>query len=58
MSSQCFISRLRAHDSRSDLVMVDKCVLRKALEGSTVMSRIVGSEDRLLPKKALLLSGT
>lgn len=35
---------------RSDVVKADRWVLRKALEGIPVMSRIVISEDRFSPK--------
>ena len=45
-----FVSCLSIAHSRSDVVKADRWVLRKALEGIPVMSRIVISKDRFSPK--------
>lgn len=45
-----FVFCLSVARSRSDVVKADRWVLRKALEGIPVMSRIVISKDRFSPK--------
>ena len=45
-----FVSCLSVAHSRSDVVKADRWVLRKALEGIPVMSRIVISKNRFSPK--------
>ena len=45
-----FVFCLSVGRSGSDVVKADRWVLRKALEGIPVMSRIVISEDRFSPK--------